>query len=247
MRRESSTVIALVGHLPAGLLTALADSGNVSVVRAPGSGPSGGDRLAPPGAARSAGAARTSGPGVASGPARSEGSSGPAAPARASWEPGARALYSAARRRATYVVVADDPLAGVAAAWRAMWDVASGPGAAASFEEEAGETLVAWQARQFELPDYYLVVAAAQDADTGPDLYLGPLRAVRPRRVAVTGTGDRAAESASTPAQTLGVLDALRSLEHGPWWPPLDELLDAARRFHAGRRAVHIQLAALAV
>jgi hypothetical protein len=30
------------------------------------------------------------------------------------------------------------------------------------------------------------------------------------------------------------VLDALRSLEHGPWWPPLDELIDVARRFYAG-------------
>jgi len=28
--------------------------------------------------------------------------------------------------------------------------------------------------------------------------------------------------------------NALRSLEHGPWWPPLDELIDAARRFYAG-------------
>jgi hypothetical protein len=30
------------------------------------------------------------------------------------------------------------------------------------------------------------------------------------------------------------VLDTLRSLEHGPWWPPFDELIDAARRFYAG-------------
>jgi hypothetical protein len=27
---------------------------------------------------------------------------------------------------------------------------------------------------------------------------------------------------------------ALRSLAHGPWWPPLDELIDAARRYYAG-------------
>jgi len=31
-----------------------------------------------------------------------------------------------------------------------------------------------------------------------------------------------------------GLLHALRSLEHGPWWPPLDELIDGARRFYAG-------------
>ena len=61
----------------------------------------------------------------------------------------------------------------------------------------------------------------------GPDLYLGPLRAVRPRRVAVAGVADR-------PGQASVLLDALTSLPHGPWWPPLDELLDAARHFYAG-------------
>ncbi len=30
------------------------------------------------------------------------------------------------------------------------------------------------------------------------------------------------------------VLDTLRSLPHGPWWPPLDELIDTARHFYAG-------------
>ena len=29
-------------------------------------------------------------------------------------------------------------------------------------------------------------------------------------------------------------VNALRSLEHGPWWPPLGELIDVARRFYAG-------------
>jgi hypothetical protein len=33
---------------------------------------------------------------------------------------------------------------------------------------------------------------------------------------------------------TASLLDTLRSLEHGPWWPPLDELFDAARSFDAG-------------
>jgi len=59
------------------------------------------------------------------------------------------------------------------------------------------------------------------------DLYLGPLRAARPRRVAVAGI-------AGSPGQIAGLLDTLRSLEHGPWWPPLDELIDAARHFYAG-------------
>jgi hypothetical protein len=70
-------------------------------------------------------------------------------------------------------------------------------------------------------------VATAQPGGTGPDLYLGPLRAARPRRVAVAGI-------AGSPAQTAGLLHALRSLGHGPWWPPLDELIDGARRFYAG-------------
>jgi hypothetical protein len=77
------------------------------------------------------------------------------------------------------------------------------------------------------LPDYYLVVSTAQPEGTGPDLYLGPLRAVRPRRVAVAGIAD-------SPAEETLLLDSLRSLAHGPWWPPLDELLDAARNFYAG-------------
>jgi hypothetical protein len=223
MRHESSTVIALVGRVPAGLPAALAESGNVSVVRAGGP-----DR---PGAA---GPTELGGPDGSSRPTGTDGPAGPAPPALAAWEPGARALREAARRRATYVVVANDPLVGVASAWRAMWDVTSGPGSVGSFEEQAADTLAAWRGKRFELPDYYLVVAAAEDADTGPDLYLGPLRAARPRRVAVTGTAGLGAGQASAPAMTASLLDALRSLEHGPWWPPLDELIDAARRFHAG-------------
>ncbi len=220
MRHESSTIIAVVGRPPAGLLTALAESGNVSVVRAGDYDPS-----------AAAGSARIHGPDGTSQPTRTAGSAASAPPPLPTWEPGSRALREAARRRATYVVVADDPLAGMAAAWRAMWDVTSGPGSAVSFEQQASDTLAAWRARQFELPDYYLVVAAADDTDPGPDLYLGPLRAARPRRVAVTGTPDRGAGQASV---TASLLDTLRSLEHGPWWPPLDELIDVARRFDAG-------------
>ncbi|HYB86705.1 MAG TPA: hypothetical protein VEC76_07640 [Streptosporangiaceae bacterium] len=149
------------------------------------------------------------------------------APARAGWETGALALREAARRSSTYVIVPDDPLADVAAAWRAMWDVAGGPGGAAGFEQYAADAVAAWRNKRFELPDYYLVMATAQPGGTGPDLYLGPLRAVRPRRVAVAGIADG-------PGQADRLLDTLRSLEHGPWWPPLDELIDAARRFYEG-------------
>jgi hypothetical protein len=143
------------------------------------------------------------------------------------WQVGALAMREAARRQSAYVIVPDDPLAGIAAAWRAMWDVASGPGGAAAFEEQAAEALAAWRDKRFELPDYYLVVAGAQADGLGQDLYLGPLRAARPRRVVVAGAGDG-------PGQAGRVLDALRSLEHGPWWPPLGQLIDAARRFYAG-------------
>jgi len=196
MRRETSTVVALVGEIGNGLLAGLARSPGVSVARAAEAG------TGPPAAAE------------------------PAA-ARPGWEAGARDLREAARHRSMYVIVPDDPLAGVAAAWRAMWDVPAGPGGAAGFEEQAADALTAWRDKRFELPDYYLVVAPAQGGATGPDLYLGPLRAARPRRVAVAGL-------AGSPAQAPRLLDTLTSLEHGPWWPPLDELLDAARRFYAG-------------
>ena len=149
------------------------------------------------------------------------------------WQPGARAMREAARRRSMFVIVPEDPLAGVAAAWSTMWEPAAAPEAPAAFEAHAAEALAAWRDKLFELPDYYLVAAPAQPSSTGPDFYLGPLRALRPRRVAVAGvTG-----GADAPAQAALLLDTLRSLEHGPWWPPLDELLDAARRFYAGALA----------
>jgi hypothetical protein len=194
MRRESSTVIVLVGAADDGLLAALARSPNVSVARAP--------------ASEKSGTAQPDGP-------------------RPGWEAGALAMREAARRGSTYVIVPDDPLSDVADRWRAMWGVPGGLEAAAGFEERAADTLDAWRNKRFDLPDYYLVLAPAQPDGTGPDLYLGPLRAVRPRRVVVAAITD-------TPAQPAQIINVLRSLEHGPWWPPLDELLDAARRFYPG-------------
>jgi hypothetical protein len=206
MRRESSTVVAVVGEFGDGLLPGLTQSPNVSVARAPND--------------------------AAGQPSADEAAAGH----RPGWEAGALALREAARRRSTYVIVSDDPLADVAAAWRAMWVLPGGsggsggpggPAAAAKFEERAAEALAAWRDKRFELPDYYLVVAPPLQAAAVPDLYLGPLRAVRPRRVAVAGVADSAAQAGQ-------LLDTLRSLEHGPWWPPLDELLGAARHFYAG-------------
>jgi hypothetical protein len=194
MRRETSTVVALVGEVAAPLLAELGHSPNIAVVRAPAS-------------AGTAGAGET-----------------PVLPA---WETGAAALRAAARRSSPYVLVADDPLADVASAWRAMWDTAAGPERSAQFETTAADALMAWRAKRFELPDYYLVIARAQPAGSGADLYLGPLRAARPHRVAAQVAGGSA-------AQANHVLDTLRSLPHGPWWPPLDQLIDATRSFYAG-------------
>jgi hypothetical protein len=148
----------------------------------------------------------------------------------------AEALSRAARSTAPYALVAADPLTAVAASWQAMWDVSRQPGPL-EFEANASRALAAWRAGRFELPDYYLVLAPAetppaQDGDRGPDpdFYLGPLRAARPHRVAVV--------AASEPAeQAAGVLQALGSLRHGPWWPGLDEVLEAARTFYPGRLA----------
>ena len=143
-------------------------------------------------------------------------------------EAAAGALQRAGRATSPYALVAADPLAAVAASWRAMWDVAR-PQGPADFEQEAAKALAAWRAGRFELPDYYLVLAtsanAADHADHGPDFHLGPLRSSRPHRVAFV--------AATEPAQqAAGVLQALGSLRHGPWWPGLDEVIETARRFY---------------
>jgi hypothetical protein len=245
VRRESSTVLVLVGELGEGLLAELGRSFNVSVIGAAVAGASAGS-----GGGVGSGRAGTGSTGLAGGGGRAgtgtggragagtggragAGGAGRAgaeeAAARAGWEAGALGLREAARRQSAYVVVADDPLAGVAAGWRAMWNVASGPEGAGEFEAQAAQALAAWRDKRFELPDYYLVVTGPEAEVSGPDLYLGPLRAVRPRRIAVASVTYLAGA-----VQADRVLDALRSLEHGPWWPPLDELIDTARHFYAG-------------
>ena len=144
----------------------------------------------------------------------------------------AGALQRAGRATAPYALVAADPLAAVAARWRAMWDVSRQPGPA-EFEQEAAKALAAWRAGRFELPDYYLVLATGtgaatgtvDGADHGPDFHLGPLRSARPHRVAVVAAAEPAQQAA-------GVLQALGSLRHGPWWPTLDEVIETARTFY---------------
>ena len=136
-------------------------------------------------------------------------------------------MRQAARLRATFVIVPANPLADVAEDWRAMWDLSAESRGAAEFEGRAPPTR--WPPgapSSSSCPTTTWSCHLVARAETGPDLYLGPLRGARPRRVAV-------ARRADGPVQAAGIVDTLRSLEHGPWWPPLDELLDAVRRFYA--------------
>jgi hypothetical protein len=136
----------------------------------------------------------------------------------------AEALQRAGRASSPYALVPADPLAAVAARWREMWDVSRQPGPTA-FEQEAAQALTAWRAGRFELPDYYLVLAPDEAVGQGPDFHLGPLRAARSHRVVLVPETEPA-------QQAIGVLNALGSLRHGPWWPGLDEVLETARRFY---------------
>ena len=181
-------------------------------------------------------------------------------------EAAAGALRRAAGISAAYVLVAADPLAAVAEAWQAMWALTGEAHGSDEFELRAAEAMGAWRAKRFELPDYYLVLAGengpggpggargagvsgapgafgALGSSGGPgasggsgagearaDFYLGPLRAVRPNRVVV-------AAGASPAAQADALLSELGSLRHGPWWPPLDEVLRTARTFYPGALA----------
>ena len=158
-------------------------------------------------------------------------------------EAAAGALRRAAGISSPYVLVAADPLAAVAAEWQAMWEISREPRGSEAFELRAAEALAAWRADRFELPDYYLVLApaglrqqekehagSAGTEEQRPDFYLGPLRSVRPHRVAVVAAAEPAEQAA-------GLLSALGALRHGRWWPPLDEVIDAARRFYPGALA----------
>jgi len=134
----------------------------------------------------------------------------------------AEALQRAGRATSPYALVPADPLAAVAAGWREMWDVSKQEGSAA-FEQEAVTALAAWRAGRFELPDYYLVIEGREGL--GPDFHLGPLRSARAHRVVLVPEHEPGQQAA-------GVLHALGSLRHGPWWPGLDEVIEVARRFY---------------
>jgi hypothetical protein len=152
----------------------------------------------------------------------------------------AAALRRAAGISAPYVLVAADPLAAVAAEWSAMWDLSQQTHGSDRFELRAAEALAAWRANQFELPDYYLVLApetaAAAPAAAGnaeeqrPDFYLGPLRSVRPNRVVVAAAAEPAEQAAA-------VRTELGSLRAGRWWPSLEEVFRTVRGFYPGALA----------
>lgn len=72
--------------------------------------------------------------------------------------------------------------------------------------------------------------SAAGAGEPRADFYLGPLRAVRPHRVAV-------AAGASPAAQAEALLSELGSLRHGRWWPSLEEIVATARGFYPGALA----------
>lgn len=237
VRHNPSTVVVLAGRPGEQVLAAVGRSLNVVLVRA---------EPAPAGA----GAGGGTGGGGTGGGAESTGI-----------EAAAGVLRRAAGISAPYVLVAADPLREVAAAWQAMWQLSAEPQRSDEFELRAAEAMGAWRAKRFELPDYYLVLAdestagaaGAPGAPSEPgapgasgtsslsgrsgalgagraDFYLGPLRAVRPNRVAV-------AAGASPAAQADALLSELGSLRHGPWWPPLDEVLRTARGFYPGSLA----------
>jgi hypothetical protein len=139
----------------------------------------------------------------------------------------AGALRRASSATSPYALVTADPLAAVAGGWQQLWDLAH-PQGPARFEQEAATVLAAWRAGQFELPDYYLVTGSEAREQGEQDFYLGPLRAARPHRVVFVPAAEPAEQAA-------GVLTALGSLAHGPWWPSLDDLLQTARTFYPGR------------
>jgi len=146
----------------------------------------------------------------------------------------AAALRRAAGISAPYVLVAADPLAAVAAEWSAMWDLSQETRGSDRFELRAAEALAAWRANQFELPDYYLVLAEdtrpTGPEEHGPDFYLGPLRSVRPHRVAVAAAAEPAERAAAARSE-------LGSLRAGRWWPSLEEVFRTARGFYPGALA----------
>lgn len=123
--------------------------------------------------------------------------------AQAAWS----AAHGAGRR---YFVHDADPLATVAASWVREFD---GPRVAGELEIARSETLARWRAGSIALPDFYLIERPDELPATERHWFLGVLAGAAAHRVALVEP-DRAAR------------DHLGSLPAGPWWPPLDRLLE---------------------
>ena len=126
-----------------------------------------------------------------------------------------RAWTEARRSRRTYVLHDADPLAAVVDAWVERYDAAGPPG---RLETSVADVLARWRAQSLELPDFYLVVGAADFPRTRRHWYLGFLRAHAPQRVVLV---DPSAEA---------VRGQLPRLPAGRWWPELPRLLDGVDR-----------------
>ncbi len=111
----------------------------------------------------------------------------------------------------TYSLHDDDPLGAVADAWTRLFEE-SGP--IGELEVAAADTIARWRAGSAELPDYYFVTGVDALTDTRRHWFFGVLHDAAPRRVVPVD------------ADAGAVLAALEALAPGPWWPPLDRLLD---------------------
>jgi hypothetical protein len=132
------------------------------------------------------------------------------------------------RNPATVVVLAgraSDPLLGA---------VSGSMNVALIRPEDPGGGLESAAAALRRAAGIYLVLAEETAPGTPgeqrPDFYLGPLRSVRPHRVAVVAAAEPAGQAA-------GVLSALGSLRHGRWWPSFEEIIGTARGFYPGALA----------
>jgi hypothetical protein len=238
MRRNASTVVVLPGPAPAEVLAAIDRSMNVALIR-PGQ-PAGddGDGLAAAAAAlREAGRSTSA---YALVPAD------PLAAVAAGWQ----AMWDLSRPAGPAAF--EQAAAQVLSAWRAGWfelpdyylvlgHAPAGPadpadarglGRAPDSPRGSGSARASRSARASGSPrgPGSAGPAGAEAGVLPPDFYLGPLRSARPHRVAFV--------PATEPAQqAVGVLQALGSLRHGPWWPGLDDVLEAARTYYPGRLA----------
>ena len=137
-------------------------------------------------------------------------------------EAAAGALRRAAGVSAAYVLVAADPLAAVAEAWQAMWALTGEAHGSDEFELRAAEAMGAWRAKRFELPDYYLVLAA-ESGPGGPGGARGAGVSGAPGAFGALGSsggpGAPVGPARARHARTSTWGPCARSGRTGSWWP----------------------------